>query len=657
MAIVMGTAGHIDHGKTALVRKLTGIDCDRLEEEKRRGITIELGFAHCDLPGGGRLGIVDVPGHEKFVKNMVAGASGIDFVMLVIAADEGVMPQTREHLEICSLLGIRHGLVAITKVDMVDAEWLELAREDIAAFVKGSFLEGAPCFPVSSLTGEGIEELRAYIIEQEKTLSPRRRTDLFRLPVDRVFTMKGHGTVVTGTMISGSLRVGDSLELLPAGLPTKARSLQSHGATVDVAPAGKRTAVNLHGIDVDEVRRGDVLAVPGSLFPSERWLLRLTCLSSSPRALRHRAEVHFHHGSREVAARLYFPDRDKLAPGDTALCEARLEEPLVGVFGDHCVVRAFSPLRTVAGGLVLQPLGLPFRRKDATPERVARLLSLPEADDETLTAAQIALASEQPGAEGASLAQLSVLTNLDSKRLDKALQGLSGKSGIFCYDRESRGYIAAEAAAALADRCLEAAAAFHRKEPLKQGMARGALVSAGAGAGDGASRGDKGWSRGLPPKLAHFIVERLLRSGKLVAEADVLRLATHAVSLASDQAGLKDNLLQAHVRGGFTPPNLKDVLEELGVDLKAAASVLKLLTEEGSLVKIKDGLYYHAPVLATLKEKMGEWFKTHDDLDPAGFRELSGGLSRKYVIALLEYFDKERVTIRVGDKRQLRGRQ
>lgn len=434
MAIVMGTAGHIDHGKTSLVRKLTGIDCDRLEEEKRRGITIELGFAFCDLPGGGRLGIVDVPGHEKFVKNMVAGASGIDFVMLVVAADEGVMPQTREHLEICSLLGIKHGLVAVTKIDMVDPELLELAVEDISEFLKGTFLEGAPLFPVSSQTGEGVDKLRDYIVKQEKELAPRRRTDLFRLPVDRVFTLKGHGTIVTGTMISGSVKVGDALELLPKKLATRARSLQSHGESVEVAESGHRTAVNLQGLDVADVERGDVLALPGTLFPSDRWLVRLTCLGSSPRALRHRAEIHFHHEAREIAARLYFLDRDKLGPGETALCEVRLDEPLVGVFGDHCVVRAFSPLRTVAGGVVLDPISAGLRRRDATPDRVASLLGLEDASDEDRVRMQIELA----GNRGANLAQLSVLTNLDSKRLDKVLQALSGKGKIFCFDREEK---------------------------------------------------------------------------------------------------------------------------------------------------------------------------------------------------------------------------
>lgn len=638
MPVVMGTAGHIDHGKTSLVKALTGIDCDRLEEEKRRGITIELGFAFCDLPGGARLSIVDVPGHEKFVKNMVAGASGIDFVMLVIAADEGVMPQTREHLEICSLLGIRHGLVALTKVDMVDDDWLELAKDDIAGFLAGTFLEGAPLFPVSSITGQGMDALRAHLAQLEKELRPDRRSDLFRLPVDRIFTMKGHGTVITGTMISGSVKVGDDVVLYPSGQETKVRGLQSHGGTVELAPAGRRTAVNLQGLDVEDIQRGEVLGLKGTLFASERWEVRLTCLSSSPTPLRNRTEVHFHHGAREVLARLYFFDRDKLAPGETALCQVRFSEPMVGVFGDRCIVRSFSPLRTVAGGLLVDPLGLDLRRKDATFEaHVASLATLPDADEEALVLAQI----ELRGRSGVRFAELSVLTNLESRRLDKVLQGLGSRGKVFCFDREERAYVSGDGVVAMSEECLAHAAAFHKREPLKPGMARGVLAS--------------GWGKGLHPKLIHFMVERLLKAGAMVAEGDVLRLAGHRVSLASDQEGLKAKLLAAHATLGMTPPNLKDVLEALGVEPKETAPVLKLLQDAGELVKVKDGLYFHGPAIEELKRRLAVWFTTHDDLDPAGFKELSGGLSRKYIIPLLEYFDREKVTIRVGDKRQLRG--
>lgn len=637
MPIVLGTAGHIDHGKTSLVRAITGIDCDRLEEEKRRGITIELGFAYCPLPDGSKLGIVDVPGHERFVRNMVAGAAGIDMVMLVIAADEGVMPQTREHLEICTLLGIRHGFVALTKIDMADPEWLELAREDISGFLAGTFLEDAPIFPVSSLTREGIDELRAHVLAQAAALAPQRGCDLFRLPVDRVFTMKGHGTVITGTVISGSIKVGEEAEFMPEELPTKVRSLQVHGASAAMAEAGQRCAVNVQGLEVEEIERGDVLARPGTLFPSRRWMARLTCLSSAPRALRNRTEIHFHHGAREVAARVYFFDRDRLEPGATALTELRFVDPMAGVFGDRCVVRAYSPLRTVAGGVVVYPLDCQLRRKDKDFEaHFATLSALPEtADDaEALTLAQLGLA----GRAGASFAQLVALTGVDTRRLEKILQATSGKGQAVCFDREEKLWISSAALAELMDDCLSQAAAFHSRDPLKPGMARGAL------------------NQKLPPKLAHLVIERCLRAGSLMAEGDVLRLAGHKVELGMDQEGLRRKILDAHSAAGLTPPNMKDVLEELGVDAKKAAPVLALLTGGKELVKVKDGLYYAAPVIEDIKNRVRGWFETHDDLDPAGIKELLDGISRKYLIALLEYLDRERITVRVGDKRQWRGR-
>lgn len=374
MAVVLGTAGHIDHGKTSLVRALTGMDCDRLGEEKRRGITIELGFAWLDLPDGERLGIVDVPGHERFVKNMVAGAAGVDFVMLVIAADEGVMPQTREHLEICSLLGINSGFVAMTKIDMVDSEWLALVEEDIRRFLEGTFLESAPLFPVSSATGLGLDALKAYILQNAAAQPSRRRSDIFRLPVDRVFSMKGHGTVITGTVVSGALNSGAEACFMPPALPSRARGMQRHGKSVDKVSAGQRCAVNVQGLEVTDIERGFVLAKPGELFPSKRWLLRLTCLASAPRPLRQRVEIHFHHGTRECPARVVFRDRDKLAPGETALAEARFPEEMVGIFGDHCVLRAYAPLRTVAGGVLISPLPPELRRKDPELADKLRLL-------------------------------------------------------------------------------------------------------------------------------------------------------------------------------------------------------------------------------------------------------------------------------------------
>ncbi len=633
MPLVLGSAGHIDHGKTSLVRALTGIDCDRLEEEKRRGITIELGFAHFLLPDGQRLGIVDVPGHERFVKNMVAGAAGIDFVMLVIAADEGVMPQTREHLEICSLLGIQHGFVALTKIDMVDEEWIGLVQEDVKTFLQGTFLEGAPIFPVSSLTKQGLDELKKHVVECTKTLQPQRDSTLFRLPVDRVFSMKGHGTVVTGTLVDGAVHLGDDAVFMPDEVETKIRGIQWHSTTAESAGAGQRCALNVLNVEVGEVQRGAVLAHPNTLFPAQRWMVKLQCLSSAPRALRARTEIHFHHGAREVAARLYFFDRDRLEPGQSALTEIRFNEPMVGVFGDRCVVRAYSPLRTVAGGILVHALPQPLRRKDVDFEEKLTLLnslhSLEKSEERVLAQLQLA------GIEGLSFAELMVLTHGHAKKLEKLLTSLGAK--VTCFDKEEKRYIHANALVKLMALCLEQAEKFHKKEPLKAGMARGVLCQK------------------QPPKLAHLVIEKLLRQGDLVAEGDVLRLASHAVELGMDDAALKEKIIQAHVQAAWTPPNMKDVLDACGVDAKKAAPVLKLLTAEKTLVKVKDGLYYSGAAMQDIEERVRVWFDTHDDLDPAGLKEILGGISRKYLIALLEYMDREKVTIRVGDRRQLRG--
>jgi len=636
MAVIMGTAGHIDHGKTSLVRALTGIDCDRLGEEKRRGITIELGFAHAELPGGERMGIVDMPGHERFVRTMVAGASGIDFVLLVIAADEGVMPQTREHLEICTLLGVKHGLVALTKTDMVDEEMLELAREDVADFLQGTFLENAPIFPVSSLTGQGLEELRAAIVEQSRR-QPSRRSDLFRLPVDRVFSLKGHGTVVTGTLVSGSARAGDEVELLPGGRTSHIRSIQNHGQSVELAEAGHRISLNLHGLSVDDISRGDVVTHVGAMRESKRWIVELTCLKSSPRGLRHRKEVHFHHSARELAARLYFYDRERLEPGQTALAEVHFSEPVAGVFADRCIVRSFSPLRTVAGGSVLFPLDSAPRRSRISPEMQKRLLALPETDD----AGRIAVQLELSGQFGASLAELSLLTDIAPKALEKQLQAMSGRGLVFCWDKEAKSWISASGIEALSAKALDAVEAFHKKNPLQPGMAKGVVLA--------------GMGRNVPPKLAHHVLEKLLRGGKLAADGETLRLPGHKVSLADDQQALREALLKAHKASPLIPPNHTDLFDELGITAKQAQPIFKVLTADGSLVKIKEDLYFLGEVMEELRAKVRAWFETHEEISPGDFRDITT-ISRKNGVALLEHFDKEQITMRVGDRRVLRGR-
>jgi selenocysteine-specific elongation factor len=633
MPVIMGTAGHIDHGKTTLVKALTGIDCDRLAEEKKRGITIELGFAFLELPGAVRLGVVDVPGHERFVKNMVAGAAGIDFVVLVIAADEGVMPQTREHLEICQLLGISTGLVALTKADMVDQDWLALVTEDVSAFLASTFLAGAPVVPVSSHTGQGLDALKTELARLAGEFSRGRRSDLTRLPIDRVFTMKGHGTVVTGTLLGGQLKTGEEATLFPSGKAARVRALQVHGHPSDVALPGQRTAVNLPGLEVEDIERGEVLAHPGALFPATAWNLEATCLASSPRALRHRGEVHFHHGAREVMARLYFFDRDRLEPGQTALCQARFESPMAGVAGDRCVMRAFSPLRTVAGASVLSPLAGRIRRSGPEP---ALLAGLAGAGPEETVRLHLAMR----GAGGASFAELMVLTGLESRELEKTLLGFSARGQASLWDKEGRRWISGEVLETLCAGLLEHMAAFHRLGPLRAGVTRGELAST--------------WGRDLPQKLMHFLAERLLKSGHLAQEQELLRLPAHTVLLASDQEDLRAAVLGVYETHGLTPPNLKDVLDGLALDAKRARPVYTLLMDQGRLQRIKEDMYFSTLALDALKARVLEYFKSHADLGPQDFRELTG-LTRKFAIPLLEYLDKEKVTIRVGDKRLPRG--
>ena len=647
MSVVMGTAGHIDHGKTSLVRALTGIDCDRLEEEKRRGITIELGFAWADMPGGERLGIVDVPGHERFVKNMVAGASGVDFVMLVIAADEGVMPQTREHLEICSLLGIRRGFVALTKIDMADAAWLELVTEDVRQFVAGSFLEGAPIFPVSAATGQGMEALRKYLFDSVKKMPARDGTDIFRLPVDRVFTLKGHGTVVTGTVASGAVETGEEVCVQPQGTPSRARSLQCHGAPAEIVRAGRRCAMNLQGVDGDDLRRGDVVCRPGTLFPSRRWLVNLTCLASAPRPLRQRTEVHFHHGTRECAARVRFYDRDRLAPGETCLAELRFSEDMTGLFGDHCVLRAYSPLRTVAGGTAVSVLPPELRARDPRRvEKLALLARLPELADpgyvtEHTASDLVSAALELAGPAGTDVPRLQVLTGLRATPLQKQLQDMASRGNALCWDRESRAWITTPALQRLLDACVARTGQCHTRDPLKPAVSQGAACA--------------GWSAGLPPRLVQKTLELALKKGLLVREGDGLRLPSHKVSLGDDAERLRTILLEAHDRAGMTPPNLKDVLEETGATEKQALPVLRLLCEEKRLVRLKDGLYCSRAAVDAILDRVRAWFSDHDDLDVGGLKTILG-LSRKYLIAILEYMDREKITVRIGDKRQYRGR-
>jgi selenocysteine-specific elongation factor len=629
--IVLGTAGHIDHGKTSLVKALTGTDTDRLKEEKARGITIELGFAFLDLPSGQRLGIVDVPGHEKFVKNMVAGATGIDLVALVIAADEGVMPQTREHLDICSLLGVRTGLVVLTKTDMVDEEWLGLVQEDVAEYLSGTFLAGAPIVPVSSTTRQGLEELVGIIDEMVSGLEERPAFGPWRLPVDRVFTMKGFGTVITGTAVGGTLALGQEVEIYPRDVTAKVRGLQVHNQEVQEARRGQRTAINLQGVEKAVIERGDVVATPGALQPSLWVDVECAALKDMLRPLKHRAPVRFHTGTGEIMGRVMFLDRDDLKPAEQCYCQVRLESPVSVMAGDRYVLRSYSPVATVAGGIILHPH--PGRHKRRRPEVTADLATLQLGTP----AERVAVHARLAGEAGITAHELVRLVNLPGKDLERLLTEMLNKHELVRFDKEGGRMIARPVQDELSDKALELLTEFHVNQPLKPGMSREEFRQR--------------LSPGMEAKLFAHLLRKLSDEGKLIADKDLLKLPDHQVRLAGGAMALRARLEKAYAEGGLTPPLFKEVTEK--EDKKEAKQVLQVLLNEGVLVKIKEDLYYHAEALAEIKSRLLAFFADHERLAAQQFKEITG-LSRKYLIPLLEHFDATQVTIRVGDERVLR---
>ncbi len=632
--IVLGTAGHIDHGKTSLVKALTGIDTDRLKEEKERGITIELGFAHLRLPSGRRIGVVDVPGHEKFVKHMVAGATGIDLVMLVIAADEGVMPQTREHMEICTLLGVRHGMIALTKIDLVDEEMLELAREDVRSFVRGSFLEEAPLVPVSAATGQGIPEVIAALERLAARVPERPPSSLFRLPVDRVFTMKGFGTVITGTLVSGRVQVGDPVMIYPQGLPSRVRGLQVHNEPVSAAEAGQRTAVNFQGLEKEAIERGCVLAFPGTLKPSYMVDVSFHYLASAPKPLKNRTRVRFHAGTSEILGNLILLETDEIAPGGTTVAQLRLDQPVALVKGDHYVVRSYSPVRTIGGGTVLHPI--PPKHKRMQPEIVSFLKTVADCPAEELLERHVA----QTGFAGISFAELRLVSALTDKALEGHLQGLLSRRAIVLVDRDQRTYVHEGRFRELVGIVAGALTRYHRDNPLKSGMPKEELKSR--------------FPRPADPRLFQLVLQQMIREGTVLQEEKAVRLKTHEVALASDEATLREEILRAYRESGLQPPFFRDIVQTLKADPRQAKDVLHLLIEEGKIVRTKEDLYFHREAIEALRERMLAFFAQNPEMTPAQFKELTGGAPRKFLIPLLEYFDGKNFTLRVGDVRKLR---
>lgn len=631
--IILGTAGHIDHGKTSLIRALTGINTDRLKEEQQRGITIELGFASMDLPSGQHLGIVDVPGHEKFVKNMVAGATGIDLVAMVIAADEGVMPQTREHMEICSLLGIRFGIVVLTKIDMVEPDWLELVTEDIREFLSDTFLKDAPICPVSSITNEGLSEFIAQLDKLSKDIPGRSTSGLFRLPVDRVFTMKGFGTVITGTLFSGKIEVGEQVAIYPSGIMSKVRGLQVHNQAVKEAQVGQRTAINFQGLEKTAIHRGDVVARPETLVPSYMVDVSLQYLSSNLKAIKNRSKVRFHTGTSEIMGKLVLMDREEIQPGEETVAQVRLDAPVTILKDDRYVLRSYSPVRTIGGGRILTPVAR--KHKGADSDAALEIESLADGNPTELIDYHVRAAYYK----GAAFAELLVLTNLPAKKLDAALQPLLSDKSISMIDKVARVYIHREVLEILEKRGMDHLDRYHQANPLKGGMPKEELKSK------------------VPPvvsdKLFHLMLGELARKDAVVAEGDQVRRKDHTVTLGGDQADVRKKILDAYQNGGFTPPYFKEVAASLAMPPAKAKDVLSLLVNEKQLVKVKEELYFSTAAMKEIEKKLVDFLKQNGEISMPQFKEITG-TSRKYSVPLMEYFDASQLTLRIGDVRQLR---
>jgi len=636
--IILGTAGHVDHGKTSLIQALTGIETDRLQEEKKRGITIELGFAYLDLPCGHRIGIVDVPGHEKFVRNMVAGAAGMDLVAFVIAADEGIMPQTREHFEICRLLGVKDGIIVLTKKDMVDNEWLDMVREEVRDFFKDSFLGKAPIIAVSSVTGEGLDDLKKILDDKIAAMTFHEEFGPFRLAVDRVFSMKGFGTVITGTSLSGRISVGDKLMFYPGGLTAKIRGIQVHGKDVQLIEAGHRTAINLQGIEKDEINRGDMAAMPGSLVSSSQFDADLHYLSSNSKELKNRAPVRVHVGTREIIGRVVLMESDTVRPGDDAFVQLVLQEPAALWTGDRYIIRSYSPITTIGGGAVLN--NAPRKRKrTAQKDRNSNHQAFSIYQNGSFEERMLLFLKES-GSEGLTADQLSTRLGLFGKKLQKQLQAPISSGKILVIESDRQRLLAAPILDRITTTILNVLQQYHEQYPLKTGLAKEELRSRLQPAVD--------------PKLFHYALGALVKKKQIVQDQSEVRLAGFEVTLQVDEQALQEKITGVYRDAGLTPPTIKDLFRTLGEYPEAQVKqVLDLLLQEGKLIKITESLYFQAGQLDRLARRLTTFIQKEGEIDAPRFKDLTG-LTRKFSIPLLEYFDRIKLTIRIGDKRALR---
>jgi selenocysteine-specific elongation factor len=626
--VIVGTAGHIDHGKSALVRALTGIDPDRLKEEQLRGITIDLGFAHLDL-GDVQVGFVDVPGHEKFVKNMLAGVGGIDFVLLVVAADESIMPQTREHFDICRLLGVRAGIIVINKADLVDAEMLELVREEVAEITVGSFLENAEVVAVSSKTGEGIDRLREALHTLALAIQPRPSNKMLRLPVDRSFTIRGFGTVVTGTLTSGEIQKDQEVELIPGGLTTRVRGIQVHGNMTGRAVAGQRTAVNLQGVDLALVERGMVITVP-NLFQSTQILdVRLQLLPSA-KPLKNLVKVRFHQGTLEVLARVALMGQETLLPGKSAYAQLRLDSPVFCLHGDAFIIRQFSPTITIGGGVILHPN--PAKHK-STDKQILRAL---EGLDQGDLKAKIPVLLATDVKRAMNLNELNSLLGLPSPDLLKICSDLAQTAKVAMIPAPSPILVLPQVVESLKKEALAQVGAFHKENPLQKGISKEELR--------------KRIFDDLPLEVFRHCLDELVARQKIAFQGEAVSLHGREVQLTQEDNQIREQIEVLYRKAGYQPPSLSDVQSAVPANPEEIRRIFFWMIKEKILVKVSEDLVYHRTIMDSIKKQIKDRFARGSKFGVADFKELFD-ITRKHAIPLLEYLDRERFTRRLGNDR------
>jgi selenocysteine-specific elongation factor len=633
MPLIIGTAGHIDHGKTSLIRALTGQDTDRLKEEKERGISIDLGFAYFDAPDGERAGVVDVPGHERFIRNMLAGAHGIDLVLFTVAADDGVMPQTEEHLDILHLLGVRRGIFVITKIDLVDATRVSAVREEIDILAFGTTLENAPVVQISTVTGEGLDALRAKIASQVRTSTAAPPPGYFRLPVDRAFVMRGHGVVVTGTATAGSVGEGDTVRILPGGETARVRGVEVHGVPTERAVQGQRVAINLAGVERADLARGYLICDPRLARMTERLDAHVEIRPAAGRPLASHTRVRFHLGTAEVIGRLVvLGGLSELAPQTAGYAQLVLDEPVLALRGDRFVLRDETARRTLGGGVVVNPFADRHRRAETgLLERLARMRD----GTAPVAAGAFLELSAEFACERVTLAQG---LNLQPEEVASALVGVDAVVAI-PDARDPEAFTTTAKWERLQEAVVALVTAAHRDQPLAAGVEMESL------------RTQLPWDVG--PKVFRWCIDQLVTAGRLVRDGSLLRLPTHRVQLGAEASALGTRVEHLITEGGFTPPDLRQLEEATGVARKRLTEVLGVLEGEGRVLRIAPDLYYSRASAEQAKARIAAHCREHGDITAAVFRDLIGA-SRKFAIAFLDWCDRTGVTVRVGDLRKLR---